>query len=96
MATLSRHLWLNGMQRRRLGMRHSAGFNLSSSENFCGEAYLPQQQHPPQSSPRQQHFSQQQAVPQCGQQSAAFIGAGLAMRKGNRVRAMDLKVMARA
>jgi hypothetical protein len=57
---------------------------------------LLQQQQPPQSSPRQQHFSQQHAVPQCGQQSAAFVGAGLATKNANKVQAMDLKIMDQA
>jgi hypothetical protein len=56
--------------------------------------YFPlQQQHPPQSSPLQQHFSQQQLSPQQSQHGSAAMPCGLAFAglrtNGNTARTMD-------
>jgi len=65
-------------------------------ESRHGRGYL-QQQHPPQSSPRQQHFSQQQASPEQVQEHAfsAWTTTGLRKANGRMARTMDLKVMGR-
>jgi hypothetical protein len=64
---------------------------VQTSRGYCCE----QQQQPPQSSSRQQHFSQQQSCPQQVQHVSAVVvtGAVLALKNGNRVRAMDLNAM---